>query len=139
MDLTKIFRNISYGLMGISVFVSLLFFFTDFVTENSYLIWTYIMTGIACAGVLIFSLYEMVTNPKKAKNVLVSGGSLALVLILSYVIATNEIPHFLGYEKFNLTSGDVKWVGGSLIATYILMTISTVGIFYAEISKMFKK
>lgn len=139
MDLTKILRYISYGLMGISVLVSLLFFFTGVVTENFYLIWTYLMTGLACAGVVIFSIYEMITNPKKAKNVLISGGSLLLVLLVSYVIATSEIPHFLGYEKFNLTAGDVKWVGGSLIATYILMTVATVGIFFSEISKMFKK
>lgn len=138
MDLTKILRYISYGLMGFSVFVILLFF-TGVVTENFYLIWTYAMTAVACAGVVLFSIYEIIANPKKAKTVLLSGGSLISVLVISYFVATSEIPHFLGYEKFNLTASDVKWVGGSLIATYILMTIALVGILVAEVSKMFKK
>lgn len=148
MNLTKTLRFFSLGIMIISALVCLLYFFTvsgtqfilaGIVTEDFFLIWAYIMTGIACAGVVIFTIAEIITNPKTARSAIISIGSLAAVVVAAYLIATDEIPHFLGSEKFNLTTGDVKWIGASLITAYILMGIATLGILYAEVSKMFNK
>ncbi len=148
MNLTAILRFFSLGIMTFSAVVCLLFFFTvsgsDFfltglITEDFFLIWAYIMTGIACAGVLLFTVAEIATNPKAAKGALISIGSLSAVIAIAYSIATSDIPHFLGSEKFNLTVADVKWIGASIITSYILIGIATLGILYAEVSKLFNK
>ena len=148
MNLTKILRFFSLGIMSFSALVCVLYFFTasgsqfilsGIVTEDFFLMWAYTMAAIACIGVAVFTVGELVSDPKMAKSALISIGSLAPIPVVSYIIATDEIPQFLGYEKFNLTAGDVKWIGASLIASYILIGIATLGILYAEVSKMLNK
>lgn len=148
MNLTKALRFFSLGIMTFSALLCLLYIITvsewqflliGIATEDILLIWAYAMTAIACLGVVIFTIAEIFTNPKTARSALISISSLTAVVALSYFIATDEIPRFLGSEKFNLTPGDVKWIGASLITSYILMGIATLGILYAEVSKMFNK
>jgi hypothetical protein len=138
MELTNIFKYVSYGLVGVSALIIALFFFTGAVGEDFYLTWTYILTGVACVATIGFAIWGMIINSKNAVNVLIGIVALVVVLTISYIAASDAIPVFLGYEKFNITPALSKTVGGSLYAIYALLFIAIVGIVYSELSKALK-
>jgi len=138
MELTKIFKYVSYGLIGLSAVICLLFF-AGAITENFFLVWTYILIGVACVATVAFSIMGMITHPKNAKNALIGFGAMIVVFGLAYALGSSEIPKFLGYQKFDITPGLSKTVGGSLYAIYLLLTLAIVGIVYSEVSKALKR
>lgn len=138
MELTQIFKYVSYGLVGVSALFCVLFF-ADVVDVNFFLVWTYILIGISCTATVGFAIMGMITHPKNAKNALIGIGALGLVILISYALGSSEVPTFLGYEKFDITPGLSKTVGGSLFAMYILLGLAIAGIIYSEVSKAVKK
>lgn len=135
----KILKYASYGLLGFSALISLLFFFTDAVGENFFLVWTYILTAIAAGATAIFSVVYFIEHPKDAKGALIGIGAMAVVVLLAWLFASDSIPQFLGAEKFEITSALSQTVGATLWAVYILLTVAIVGILYSETARAFKQ
>lgn len=135
----KILKYASYALVGISSLIALLFFFTDAVGENFYIIWTYILTGLATGITVVFSIFYYISHPNDAKGALVGIGAMAVVVLLAWLFASDDIPQFLGADKFEITSTMSRTVGAILWGVYILLTAAIVAIFYSEATKSFKK
>jgi hypothetical protein len=132
MNLTKILKALAIVNFALAVIICL-GFFLNWVGESSFLGFTYFQTIMATAATIIFSLAGFVTNPKNAKSVLVGLGAMALIVIVSWAMATDSIPTFIGSEKYSITTGDIKFVGTSIIAVYILLFIGVVGMIGSEI------
>jgi hypothetical protein len=64
------------------------------------------------------------------------------VVLISYLLASDEMPNFLGAQKFiedgTLTTSTMKWIDTGLIATYLVLGTSIVSIIYASVSRFFK-
>jgi hypothetical protein len=135
----RILKYASYGLIGISALISLLFFFTEAVGENFFIIWTYILTGIATGATVIFSILYFISHPKDAKGALIGFGAMLVVVLLAWLFASDSIPQFLGAEKFEITGTMSRTVGATLWAVYILIVVAIVGILYSETARAFKK
>jgi hypothetical protein len=135
----KILKYASYALVGISSLIALLFFFTDAVGENFYIIWTYILTGLATGITVVFSIFYYISHPNDAKGALVGIGAMAVVVLLAWLFASDDIPQFLGADKFEITSTMSRTVGAILWGVYILLTAAIVAIFYSEATKSLKK
>jgi predicted neutral ceramidase superfamily lipid hydrolase len=93
----------------------------------------YIAGAICLAVVLLFAVLHVVQNPKS----LIGFGLFAIVMLLSYyVFSGNEvIKDFYPDETTPETS---QFVGGGLIALYIVGLGSIAAIVYAEVSKLLK-
>ena len=101
------------------------------------IILTYIMVAFAAFAAIGFGIKQMMQKTNNAKKTLYTIGGLFVIIILSYVTASDEV---LGsYEKYEITASTAKKVGMGLTTFYIL-AISAIGaVLYSELSKVFTK
>ena len=109
---------------------------------NTNLVWAYILFGI-CAGIAILAaLFHMLTDIKAAKKGLLSIVFLGVVALISYLLASDEIPQFIGVQKFvndgTLTTQVAKLVDTGLYATYILLALAILSIALSSVTRMLK-
>lgn len=136
-------KYISIALLGISAVMAALFFL-DMITENPYIIWTYILAGIAVVFSIAFSIARIFTSKKAARSSLISLGIVAVIILLGYVLASGEILTFSGYEEFYYEDNSMdphvfsKLVGTGIYMMYIFGIVAIVSMIYSEISKIFK-
>jgi hypothetical protein len=105
------------------------------------LIWAYILVALCAAVAIIAGLFHTVTDKKAAKGGIVSLVFLGAVALIAYVIASPEIPQFIGVNKFieeGLTEGIVKLIDTALFATYILLGIAILAIVASPLTRLFK-
>ncbi|MGC8866135.1 MAG: hypothetical protein ACP5O2_10500 [Bacteroidales bacterium] len=97
---------------------------------------TYALVAVAIAAMVLFPLFQMITNFQRAKGGLLS----ALVLIAIVVVAVVLSPAEQGllYEKYNISPIQSKLIGGGLLATYLLFAGIFLAAIYTEVSKWFK-
>lgn len=88
---------------------------------------SYLLMGLTVLFTLGFSIWGMIEKPQTAKRTAMSVGLLAVIVIISYLFATSNVP--LEYmEKFSLSEIDVKMVDVGIIASYILLTLSILAV-----------
>ena len=104
---------------------------------NIGIILTYLMVGFAALIAIGFGVKKIITNSENAKKTLYTIGGLFVVLIFSYLIASDEV---LGsYEKYGITASTVKRVGMGLNTFYLLAGGAIGAVLYAELSKSISK
>lgn len=126
----------SYVLMGISALATILFY-AGTITESLFLIWAYFLFFIAVASTLVFSFMRIFSSAKSAKQGLMSLGILVILVFIAWLIASPEIPQFLGVEEFNVTPAISRNVGTVLIVTYILFIVAIGSMLYYAVKNMF--
>ena len=148
----KLVQIMMYVLLGVSLIMIVAFYFggTESITfasgkEYSYpsftdnmIYWTYALFIISTLSAILFPIAALVTDIKKAKNTVIGIVGLAVIVGLAYVLASDAIPTFHNFEKFNITESISKSVGTGLFTTYLLGGIAILGILFTEISKSFK-
>jgi hypothetical protein len=106
------------------------------------LIWAYILLILSIVILVGFAIYQMIVDFAGAKKGLMSLGLMVAVVLISYLLASDEMPNFLGVQKFiedgTLTTSTMKWIDTGLIATYLVLGTSIVSIIYASVSRFFK-
>jgi cation transport ATPase len=137
MDNGKLYSIILYVLLGVSGLLSILYMFTDSISEGFMLNWCYFLLGLAVLVAVAFSILGMVSNIKKAKSSLIGLVAVVVVFAIGYALA--------GSEEFYTVDGNLladaatsKKSEAGLIAFYIMGAISILTIIYAEVSKMLK-
>lgn len=106
---------------------------------NANLIWVYIL-GIVGAGIAVFfALFHTLSSKQAAKGGLISLIFMAAVALIAYLLASPEIPQFIGVDKFiadGLTTQTIKLVDTGLIATYILFAIAVLTILLGPVIRL---
>ena len=108
---------------------------------NTNLIWTYVLIVIGASVAILAGLFHMFTDKRAARRGLISVGFMGVVVLISYLLASPEMPQFIGIDNFiakGLTGQTVKWVDAGLYATYILFGLAVLAIAFSSVSKMFK-
>ena len=109
---------------------------------NTNLSWAYILLGVTAALTILFSIYQMATDFRAAKQGLLGVGFIILLFFIAYLMASDEIPQFLGADKFvadgTLTSSSAKWIETGLYGTYLSFGIAVVSLIYSSVSRLFK-
>lgn len=142
--MSKILRIILIVLMAISAFICILFYVGGEVNgqpifTNLYIVWAYVLTGLAAGLTVIFPVVQMISNPKNAKKGLIGVLALAAVILVSYLASSGELlgiidPELIEYD----TPNTLKYAGTMLYTNYLLAGIAIVVMVYSEISKVFK-
>jgi len=150
MSLSKITSILLFLLMGVSA-VLLIIFYTGpnvpgttgtsmeepKVTETI-LNWAYILLIATAAISLVFPVVQIFSNPKNIKKALVSLGVAAVVILVAYMFASDEVLKIHGYDGTDNVPSTLKWVDTGLYALYILAGGAILLILYSEISRAFK-
>lgn len=109
---------------------------------NSNLIWAYILIAFGAGVAIIAGIIQTVTDKKAAKGGIISLVFMGVVALVSYMMASSEIPQFIGVDKFindgSLTEGIAKLVDTGLYATYILLGIAVLSIILTPVVRMFR-
>lgn len=95
----------------------------------------YILLVIAVACATVFPLIYMVKNFQEAKKTLIGVVVLLGIFLLSYAIASGDV--LPSWERFNISSGQSKLIGGGLISLYIMIGLSIVALVYNEVMDFF--
>lgn len=109
---------------------------------NSNLIWAYILVAVGAGVAVLSGLFNMFTDKNAAKNGIISIVFLGGVALVSYLIASPEIPQFIGVDKFiadgTLNESVAKLVDTGLIATYILLALAILSIASSSVIRLFR-
>lgn len=96
----------------------------------------YLMVIVAAISAVLFSLLNLVTNPKSMVRAGMSVAAIVVLFIIAYSISGNEVT--TEYAKFNIDPDTSKIVGGSLIMAYLLLGVTVLSLFYTEVVKILK-
>ena len=107
----------------------------DFMT-NYGMVLTYILLGTATILAIGFPLKQLISDPKKAKEIGMALGGLFVIYIIATLLATDEVTEH--YAKFDVTETISKQVGTGLFLFYILGAGAILSVVYSEVSKMLK-
>lgn len=84
----------------------------------------------------------MISDIGAAKKGLLSLAFIAVIAIVSYILASDAIPQFIGVDKYladgSLTASIAKLVDAGLIATYLLFGIAVLSVVWSSISNVLK-
>lgn len=147
----KISTIILYVIAGISVILTLLYYlggivpetidtnFEEFKFTGEFMVWGLILVIITAVLTLIFSFANIFTNKAAIKGFLISLVTGLILLGIAYALSKSDMIHILPSEiQDKTTTGQLKWAGTGLIATYILFVVAIIGMLVSEIVKAFK-
>jgi len=109
---------------------------------NINIIWVYILGIIGACLAVFFAIYHTVTSKEAAKKGLISVLFLAAVVLVSYLLASPEMPKFIGAQKFidgGLTGNTIKLIDTGLIALYIMLAISVLVFIVSPFIRLIRK
>jgi hypothetical protein len=98
---------------------------------NLFLLWAFILVGIAGLTTLGFSLYYIFTNPKAIRG---------FVIVLIVAVVLGGIAYLLSSgeqitDKVDISRGALIRIDIAIISTYILLGIAILGIIFSEVYK----
>lgn len=144
--ITKI---ISWGIMGLSIIVALVYFFRisgaapemEEVIAAPYINWAIVLLLIAALLAVIFPLIHFILNPKNIAKVLVSLGALAVVFIVSYLLS-DTTPIVTATSAFNPDFTDpnvLKLADTGIFVTYILLGAAFLALLLTGVRGIFNR
>jgi hypothetical protein len=147
---SRIIQIILWLLMAVTIVFAIMFYFGSVkegtagtrleepVVTNSFLTYGYILFGIAVGLVLIFSIINVIINPKGIKKGLIYLGVAAVVIIAAYLMADDTVLNMPHYDGRGNEPGTLKLVDTGLITAYILVGLAFLAILWSSVSRIFK-
>jgi peptidoglycan/LPS O-acetylase OafA/YrhL len=143
--MSKVLRIILIILLAVSAILGILFYAggEDIsgqpVYTNTFIVWAYILAGIAVLFAIIFPVMQMLKNPKAAVKSLLGLLVVAVIVFVAYAVSSGEKlgitnPELMQYD----VPGTLKYAGTLLNSVYFLAGLAILSMIYAEVSKMFK-
>jgi hypothetical protein len=149
--INKLTSILLWVLMGLTAIFAVIFFIGGVVpgTEgtryeepkitNSFIIYAYILLGIALLITVFFTIRNFVLNPKGLRLSLIALGVGIVLIGIAALLADNtvlDLPHYKGKDNVPRT---LFLTGVGLIVSYFLLVLSFLAIIYSVISRYFKK
>jgi len=138
LKLSKVTTIVLWALMVISVLFLILYSGTKSISEEPFIIWSYVLIVAAVALAVGFPIVNAIANPKGLKGMVIGLVSIGIILAISYALASDEIMTNVSIENETNPAGLMKYAGTSIITTYLLLGVAVISVIYAEVSKSFK-
>jgi len=138
LKLSKVTTITLWALMGISVLLLVLYSGTKSITEETFIIWGYILTVGAAGMAILFPLLQAFSNPKGLKSMAIAIGAIGVLLLASYGLASEEIISNVSLEGVEDPAGLMKYAGTCIYMSYLLLGVAVVSVIISEVSKSFK-
>lgn len=147
---SRIIQIILWVLMAVTIVFAVIFYFGNMVegTEGTrleepvitqtFLSWAYILFFAAAAVTIIFSVINIVINPKGIKKGIIALVGAVVIIIIAYLMADDtvlEMPYFTGKGNDPTT---LKWVDTGMFTAYILVALAFLAIIWSSVSRIFK-
>jgi len=101
---------------------------------------SYLALLITAALSIGFALYQIATHPQQAKGALIGIGGLAVVFVLGYLLASDEVTEDMANMSLNfeVTAKTSKMVGAGLMTFYILTLGAILAVVFSSVRRMIK-
>lgn len=134
----KALSLLQYVLIGISTLsVATLLFMSEDAAVGLMLTWAYILSGLTIVFTIVMPMVNLIKNPQGALSSLVGLAIIAVVLGLSYALAS-DMPIVNSAGGFFENSLELKLSDTGLFATYVAMAVAIVVVIGGEIRNSFK-
>ncbi|GAB4278982.1 MAG: hypothetical protein Kow0068_02820 [Marinilabiliales bacterium] len=146
--LSKILSFVLGGLLLITVIVFALFYLGGTEDGNPEvpqytslaLQLAYIFLGITIFLAIIFPIYTLIQRPKSAISALVGIIGLAIIILISYFMASGELLDMpKSYHGPDNNPTTLKLTDAGIYTMYILLALAIFGIIATEVMKVFKR
>lgn len=152
MSINKILKylNISLYVMFV-ISIILIFFVIKNSSDNAKLdgsldtnfYWAYLLFIIGALGIVGFSVYQGITIKGDSKKTIIAVVSLAVIVLIAYLMSSDEIPQFFGTQALiadgTLTPKTALLTDVGIYTTYILAFISVATLVYTSLSRYWAK
>jgi hypothetical protein len=104
-------------------------------------IFLYVADILVIVGVIlavVMPLVKSFDDPKSLLKTAMAIVALVVLFFIAYSISDGDVAPKFAAEPFNLTESMSKFVGGSLILTYVMTIVALAGIVITEITKAIK-
>ncbi|WP_299249528.1 hypothetical protein [uncultured Lacinutrix sp.] len=100
----------------------------------------YIILALTLALVVFFVITNLFGGSGNIKNTLIGVGAFALVLIIGYGLSGGDplVGKVYAYDGVMATEGESRFVGGGLIAFYILSVVAIASMVFSGVKKLIK-
>ena len=149
--INKLTLILLWVLMGLTAIFALIFFiggvvpgtegtrYEEPVITNSFIIYAYILLGIAILISLFFTVRNFVLNPKGLRLSLITLGIAVILVGIAALLADNtvlDLPHYKGKDNIPRT---LFLTDVGLFVAYFLLALAFLAIIYSVISRYFRK
>ena len=134
--IANITKWILYALLAF-VFISGILFYTDNLSEDSFISWSRMLLILGVIIMFISPIYTFITHPKNVMKLLVSLVVFVIIVVIAYSMSSNTFSD-LRLEELEVTAETSKLVGTGLYLTYSLFGLAILAAIYTSIVKVFK-
>ncbi|HCC71562.1 MAG TPA: hypothetical protein DEQ09_10495 [Bacteroidales bacterium] len=147
---SRIIQIILWLFMAVTIVFAAIFYFGNViegtkgtrleepVVTQAFLSWAYILFFIAAGITVIFSIINIILNPKGIKKGIIYLVVAAAVIIIAYFMADDTVlnmPHYTGKDNVPTT---LRYVDTVLFTAYILVGLAFLAILWSSVSRIFK-
>jgi len=105
---------------------------------NLLLFVTYVLIAVGLLACIVFPLIYMLKNPKGAKKSFIGIAGILILFVICYAISSSEVLPMWS-EKFGITEGASKRIGGALIMFYVIMAGALIMAVLSEVKGLIKR
>ena len=151
MKPSLISKIIFFAALVISVVVFVMLFFGGTETKvigqksldapnflNFSMMWTYILFAIAAGAVILFFLFLIISQPKKALVTIAIFGGIAIIGVICYFFTSGDLLT-LNRPNPDNNPGTLKLSEAALFTMYVLIALNIAGILFTEVRKLIKR
>lgn len=99
----------------------------------------FIICAVAAIG---FAVYQFIMNiiekPKKARGTAIVIVLAAVIVLVSYSMASDVIPDFLGKDQIDITPATSRMIETFMFVMYFIFGMSIIALVYNEVSRIWK-
>ncbi len=99
---------------------------------------SYIVSILCIVLWIVFAIWGIASNLKKSLPMLASLGVFAVLFLISYSMASDEIMETWKKKPDLFTAFNVKWTDVGIYIMYFMLVITVLAIVVSEITKLFK-
>lgn len=148
--LSRIVSIVFYIIIAVSAALGILYYaggispetqdavYVEYVYTQPFLIWAYILFGLAAFFAAGFPLVKAIINPKSAKKAVVPILGILAIVAIAYSLASDEIMSIVGYDGQDNVPSTLKYAGTMIITTYFLAGLAVLSIIFSEVAGLFK-
>lgn len=147
--ISKLVKFFSWGVMGASVLVALVYFLRisgaapdeEISVATSYINWAIILLGVTALLSVIFPLVNFLLNPQNIAKVLLGLGAMVAIVVVAYLLAdTTPIVTAASAEVSDFSDPAVlKFADTGIISTYILLGVALLLLAYTGVRGIFNR
>ncbi|SIT16831.1 hypothetical protein [Belliella pelovolcani] len=98
----------------------------------------YVLIGVGAVVAILMPLIKSLDNPKSLVKTGVGVVVLGVLFFVAFSTASGEVAAKYMAEPFGMTETSTKFVGGTLVTTYVLALAAIAGIVITELNKAIK-